>query len=383
MKRNSAPTARTGKGAAALIAAATVGDGIFALPYVFMKAGWFVSVAYLAALGGFVVLAHSVYLATLEKEYEKRRLLGLARMYFGEGGFWTGFVAIVAGLLLTLVAYLLLGTQFIVLAFPGAPSAAAFALLWALLAIPVFLDGRGARGLERAGIAVTSLAVAAIFAMALPAILTRGALFIAAPFADWRNFFLPFGPVLFTLAGWTGIESVYEARHEESPHAVGRTPWAALARGTAFAALLYVLFAAGVLGSVPVVAPDTASGLAAWPVWERELAAVMGLVAVATVYIPIAREIRNALEKDLAWNKWVARAGILLVPPALVGLGLTDFLAVVGIVGGVFLSVQYLLIVAVGRRALAPSPVKRFFLDLAAAVFVIAAVYEIVGFVVH
>ena len=39
------------------------------------------------------------------------RLLGLARRYFGEGGFWVGFVAIVVGLLLTLVAYQLISRR--------------------------------------------------------------------------------------------------------------------------------------------------------------------------------------------------------------------------------------------------------------------------------
>src|SRR5258708_3740553 len=98
---------------AAIVAAATVGDGGFALPFVFYQAGWLVGVAYLVVLSAFVITAHVVYLKTLEKVGEKERLLGLSKIYLGSGGFWIGFFAIVLGLLLTLVAYLILGTQFI------------------------------------------------------------------------------------------------------------------------------------------------------------------------------------------------------------------------------------------------------------------------------
>jgi hypothetical protein len=143
------------------------------------------------------------------------------------------------------------------------------------------------------------------------------------------------------------------------------------------------MFAAGILGSSSIITPDTASGLAAWPFWKKELLAIMGLVAVGTVYIPISREIRNSLEKDLHWNTIISRGTIIFLPPILIALGLNDFLAVVGLVGGLFLSTQYLLIVSVGRRALTLGPVKKFFLDLAALIFILAAVYAVYHFVVH
>lgn len=119
---------------AGVIAAATVGDGIFALPFIFLQSGWLLSVAYLVALAAIVIGAHMVYLETLEKLGERERLLGLARKYFGAGGFWVGFIAIVLGLLLTLVAYLILGALFIRLGFPNVPSAVPLAVFWIFMA---------------------------------------------------------------------------------------------------------------------------------------------------------------------------------------------------------------------------------------------------------
>ncbi len=359
---------------AGLVAAATVGDGIFALPYVFAQAGWLLSFLYLVGLSSLVVLAHSVYLATLEKVGEKERLLGLAKIYLGTGGFWVGFCSIVVGLLLTLLAYLLLGTQFIHLALPFMRERYALALFWLFISIPLFLNDRRTDDLEFFGIIATTAVILLIFITAIPHVVFSGISLIKA-----QNIFLPFGAILFSLAGWTSIEPVYEARKKGKAFA---RPWRFLALGTGSAALLFMMFAAGVLGSSAIITPDTASGLATWPFWKKEMLAIMGLIAVATVHIPISREIKNSLEKDLKWNVLVSRGTILLLPPLFIVLGLNNFLTVVGLVGGLFLSIQYLLIIFVGRRALSLGPIKRFFLDLAALVFILAAVYEVYQFIV-
>jgi hypothetical protein len=124
------------------------------------------------------------------------------------------------------------------------------------------------------------------------------------------------------------------------------------------------------------------SGIAAWPLWRKDILAAVGLLSVCVVSVPIAREIRGAMEKDLGWNSIVSRAAIVLLPLAAVLLGFTNFLTIVGIAGGVFISTQYLLIISVGRRTLALSAREKVLLDIVALVFVCAAVYEIWHFVV-
>ncbi len=360
---------------AAIVAAATVGDGVFALPYLFYQSGWLVSLFYLIVLAVFVSAAHVVYLKTLEKLGEKERLLGLARKYFGTSGFWVGFAAIVLGLLLTLVVYLILGAQFVHLAFPAVAPHIALFIFWLFTAIPIFVSDRRVVELELTGIVCTSIIIILIFVSAWPMVTFAGVPAISA-----KNLFLPFGVVLFALAGWTSVEPAYESRRGSGAAA---DPWRALAFGSFVVALLYIMFVAGILGSAPAVTPDTVSGLVGWPLWKKEITAVFGLLAIATVYVPISREIKNALEKDLGWSWLASRSLILLLPPALIGLGLNNFLTVVGLVGGLFFSLQYLLIISVGRRALALSVTKRFLLDIIAAVFVIGAVYEVWTFVVH
>jgi amino acid permease len=356
---------------ALIITAATIGSGVFALPYVIAQAGWLLTLLYFAVLGTMVVTAHAVYLRTLAGEGEKQRLLGLARKYFGEGGFWFGFVGIVVGLLLSFVIFLILGTQFLTLLFPSLPHLAALLLFWLLLAVPAFLGNRRTASLEGVSVACVAAIIIFVFASSRPAVA-----FAAIPAINWHNLFLPFSVVLFTLAGWTGVEPFYESSRQGQAPRRGLVP--KLALGTAFAVLLYWLFAAGILSSAPHLTPDTVSGLAGWPTWKLDLVAVFGLFALSTVAMPISHEIRNALEKDLHWPRILSRLAIVALPLAAVLAGFTNLLTVIGLAGGLFVGMEYVLIVAVARRALALPAAQKLLLDLVAVIFLAAAVYEII-----
>jgi hypothetical protein len=138
-----------------------------------------------------------------------------------------------------------------------------------------------------------------------------------------------------------------------------------------------------VVGTVSHVTTDTISGIAAWPAWRKDILAAVGLLSVCVVSVPIAREIRGAMEKDLGWNSIVSRAVIIFLPFAAVLSGFNNFLAIVGFAGGVFISTQYLLIISVGRRTLTLTTREKLLLDIVALVFICAAIYSIYAFIVR
>ncbi len=265
---------------ALIIAAATIGSGVFALPYVMAQAGWLTALIYFVGLGVIVTAAHVAYFRTLAAEGEKRRLMGLARKYFGAPGFWFGFVGIVVGLLLSFVIFLIVGTQFVRILVPSLPYAAALAIFWLIIAIPALIGNRRVATLEIVSVICVTAIIIIVFATSAPAIA-----FAAVNPINLQNIFLPFGIVLFALAGWTGVEPFYEttavAERRAGKSAAGRRVLPMLALGTGFAALLYWLFAAGILSSAPRLTADTISGLAAWPAWKRDLVAVFGILQSA------------------------------------------------------------------------------------------------------
>ena len=357
---------------AAIVAAATIGQGVFALPYVIQTAGWLVTLGYFVAIIAAVSVAHVLYLRTLRKVEGKERLLGLAKKHFGAVGFWVGFLAIVIGLLLGFVAYLVIGAQFIMILFPAIPLAVARGILWLLLACLIWGSEGKIAWLETAGVALISCAVLFIFFSGHPDVA-----FANIPLAVPQNFFLPFGAVLFSLAGWTSVEQIYELSDSKAKKGLG-----IFIAGTTFAALLYWLFALGAI-SDSHVAMDTISGIGAWPLWRRDVLAIIGLSTIGVVSIPLAREIRGALEKDLAWNSTVSRLLIIFLPLVVVLSGFNDFLVIVSLAGGVFISTQYLLIVSVGRRTLALSSREKILMDVLSVVFVFSAIYSIYTFIVR
>ena len=357
-----------------IITAATIGSGMFAIPYIIQTAGWFVTLAYFVALGAVISLAHILYLRTLDAVHEKERLLGLARHYFGISGFWIGFFAIVLGFLLSLVAYLVLGAQFIHVISPHISLLTATFMFWLIIIAITFWSGSRAASLEMVGVALITCAIIFTFASGHP----LGA-FTFTPIVNARNILLPFGAVIFSLAGWTSVEQVYEIRRRKE-HPGGALHLFIF--GAAFAGALYWLFALGVLGSSQNVAIDTISGVGGWPIWKKDILAAIGLLAISVVSIPLVRELRGALEKDLHWNSFVSRLVIVGVPLIVVLSGFNNFLIIIGLAGGIFISTEYLLIIAVGRRVLSISAREKILLDGLAIIFVCAAVYEIITFVV-
>jgi hypothetical protein len=239
----------------------------------------------------------------------------------------------------------------------------------------VFESGGRAPMIEMAGVFLISCAVFFIFVFGHP---VRA--FAAMPLANVKNIFLPFGAILFSIAGWTSVEQVYEIKKRNGGTA---RIFLYFIFGAALASVLYWLFALGILGSVPRVTVDTISSIGAWPFWKRDILAVIGLLAMGTVSIPLSREIRGALEKDLGWNDFISRAVIVILPLVVVLCGLTNFLVIVSLVGGVFISAQYILIILVGRRTLRLTGREKTLLDILTAIFICAAVYEVASFIVH
>ena len=360
---------------AALVAASTLGAGIFALPYVFKEGGWVVSLFYAAAFSFFIAAAHILYWKALEKIGEKKRILGLARDYLGKAGYYFAIIGIAVGLLLTLVAYLLVGGMFLQSIFPSLGSGAIL-VFWVAVSIPLLLSDKKTTIIEVAGVAATSLIIIFMFLSSLPS-----AGFFSSTAINVGNIFLPFGAILFALAGWTSVERVYD--YFRGKHVSPEKVAFSIASGTVLVALLYLLFVFGIFGSATTITSDTISGVYNWPIWKGLLLGVLGLIAVWTSHLPISLETKNAFEHDLHWSATASRILVIFLPLALVLIGFNSFLWVISLVGGVFIGLQYLLVILVGKKIVHPTGFYNLLLNLACVVFVVAAIYELYYFIIN
>ena len=359
---------------AGLLGATTIGAGVFALPYIFSKSGWLLSILYIGLISSLIFSVHLLYWQVLVKAGGRDNLLGLVKKYFGKAGYYSAFLIIIGGLTMTLVVYLILAREFIVLIFPGAGTRE-FLLFWLISSLPIILSLRRLISLELLGAVFMAAIIMFIFFTS-----PLEGVFENVPAFDFKNILLPFSPIIFALAAWTAIEPIYEFR-KRSKFQSARPPAFALLAGTFFAALLYVIFAFAILGSAEKITPDAISGLGSWPSWKLGVLGALGLFAIWTSYVPIGLEIKSSLEESFSWSKNWSFSLVLFLPIALLLLGLNNFLAVVSLVGGVFLGLQHWLIVSLGRKVLSLPRGGRVFLNFLAIVFVLAAVYEIYQFI--
>lgn len=359
---------------AGLLAATTIGAGVFALPYIFNESGWLTSILYIGLISSLIFSVHLLYWRVLQGAGHGNKLLGLIKKYFGKAGFYSAFLIIIGGLTLTLVAYLVLAREFIVLIFPSA-GIREFILFWLVSSFPLILSLKRLISLELLGaVLMGGIILFIFFTTSTHGVLER------VPAFNFKNILFPFSPIIFALAAWTAIEPIYEFR-KRSKFQSARPPAFTLLAGTFFAAILYVIFAFAILGSTEKITPDTISGLGSWPAWKLSILGALGLFAIWTSYVPIGLEIKNSLEESFKWSKNWSFSLVLFLPIALLLLGLNNFLAIVSLVGGVFLGLQHWFIVSLGRRVLNLPRGGKIFLNFLAIVFVLAAVYEIYQFV--
>lgn len=359
-----------------LVLSTTVGAGIFALPYIFKEAGWVTGFFYLLIFSFVVAAAHFIYFKVLAKLETQDRLLGLVKKYFGAGAFGAAFFSIIGGLVLSLVVYLILGSHFFRLIFPSLGIWTGAIIFWVLSSIPLFFKPKRFLLTELlGGVALVGLIVF-LFLSAWP-----GEGNLSPKVFDFKNILWPFGAILFSLAGWTAVEPIFERAKKLKEGVRGK--FRDFAIGAFGSALIYLLFVLLIFVSAKEITPDAISGLGNWERTKIAILGIFGLFAIWTSYLPIATEIKNLIEKDLKWKKSLGEGAVIAAPILLLAAGLNDFLEVVGLVGGVFLALQYLFIVLIGQRVLRFKFWGGLLTTVLSVIFGAAAVYEVYYFVIR
>ena len=360
-------------GTTGILVATTIGAGIFALPYLFAQAGWLTGLGWLVALGALLFFAHWLYARAAAASAGEDHLTALARRTLGSWGAGMSFVAVYGGLLLSLVVYIILSVNFVKLFAPAFGSDVAMIVFWLAGSLPLFARMRFLGTAAALGTAVMGALIVGLWLCApAPGATLEFPAFIPG------SVFVPFGAVLFALAGWTAIPAMME--YGGSTRRPARRLIGPLAVGTVAVVILYALFVFAVLGSGWPLTPDTISGIPSASPRVALAVGILGLFALWTSYVPIAVELRDSFAEAFGGNRAVPNIAVLALPMILVGLGLNDFLSVIGLAGGVFLSLQYALIMAVSRKVLRLRGLARFATDVITLAFIAAAVYELYRF---
>jgi len=350
---------------AGLLSSVIIGAGIFALPYVFSEAGFLTGLFYLILFTAVFAVVHVMYAKVIEHTKGKHRFVGYADIYFKRFGFLSTTLTTAIGFTLTLVAYIALAGSFIGLVLPSFAEFAPY-IFWAGASLAVVYSLRRLAGLEFV------LTLAMIFIIAV--LFFAGILYgdgEALPQINTEKFFLPYGVVLFSLAGRAAISSIHD--YYEANKLSKKRINQSIVFGTIAPALVYVLFVIAVIHlSGGSVTPDALTGLAGGPAFLLIMVSLLGIFALWTSYFFLAAEVRGIFRYDFKFKKILSTVSVVVLPILLYILGLRSFIGLVAIIGGVFLALDSIMAVSMyskikGWRAPA---------ILIVLLFIVGAVFE-------
>ncbi|MBI2514870.1 hypothetical protein HYV91_01620 [Candidatus Wolfebacteria bacterium] len=331
---------------AGLLAATIIGAGIFALPYVFDKAGLGAGLFYLTLFSWVFSLIHLMYADVVLRTRGDHRFAGYAEIYLGSAGKWISGLVTILGEIFILTIYLVLSLSFFNLLAPTQNSLYLILLFWFLGSIPIFW------GIKK--IAVSEFLLVSIILIIIFLIFFYGwGNLSKASFEPVLNFsflFLPYGAILFALNGRTAIPGLvdYFRKNNLGILKVKR----AVILGTLVPAFFYFLFVLGILGISPEVSPDSITGTSKnLPPMLLSFVGILGLLSLWSTYFIIGQDIKKSLGLDLRFNKIFAAMVPLFLPLFFYFSGFQNFLKLVELTGAVFLGLEGFLIILIWLKA--------------------------------
>jgi len=328
--------------ALAIFLGTIIGVGIFGLPFVAYKSGFWVVVGYFFIMALITITMNLIYSRVIIGTKEIHRLPGYVQEYLGLR--WKNFSFLVVAFSLTgsLLAYLIIGGQFLGALFGGGP------ILFTLLFFTVgsFLVFKGLKsvsGIELVLFGVLLAILAFFFVKSFPYININNFEVI-----NLGYLILPYGVILFSLGGGSVIPELKEILGNN-----GKALRKVIMAGIMITVLIYLFFIYIIQGASPVVSEDAISGLASvLGPGVIKLGFLFGVIACFTSFLTLALTLKKVLWYDFKLDKNVAWGLTCFTPLILFLLGLRRFINVIGFTGSILFGVEGVILVFLYREYL-------------------------------
>lgn len=319
------------------------GAGMFALPFVFSRAGIFWGILHFVVAMFFMVVLHLMYGEVAYLTDGQHRFTGYVRKFFGRGPEMFALIITVLSYYGTLLVYGLLGGIFLSTLFPNFTPALltfVFFILAALLSLFRF---------ERIGALNFYLTIPLflfvfyLFGISLDSM--RAENFLSGASFNW---FLPYGVWLFALGGFAALPEARDIMKGATLLDFRRV----IIWSLAISAFVYFVFIAAVWGVTGAgTTEDALSGLAgAIGLKALVLGSIIGFLAVFTSYLALAADFKGIFKFDYGFNALPSWVLTVLPAPLLYIFGFSDLVKILGLVGAIGLGVLGIFIIEMARR---------------------------------
>jgi len=349
-----------------------VGVGLFSLPYVAIKSGILLTIGYFIFLGLMAIIVHRFFAEVAFKTPNFLRLPGFAKIHLGPIGEKTAIFSTTLGLFGAILAYLIVGSEFLksLLAPVFGGSDIVYVLCYFFLgALFIYFGIKLISKIEFFGIIIFFFILIIVFFQ------SKSAIDFSNLFSTkMSNFFFPYGPILFSLWGASLIPEIEEMIGENKDLLKKVISFSIIVPILIY--LLFILIVVGICGS-----QTTESALAGLSNFlgngTMNALLIFGIFATFTSFITLGLTLKKIFWYDMKIKKNISWLITCFVPLVLFLAGLRNFISVIGLVGGVMIGIDAVLILLmykkINRKSILVYPL--------AVVFIMGIIYEIIYFI--
>lgn len=361
-----------------------IGVGLFALPYVTLKVGFWTILAYFSVLTPLVILIHLFFGELALETQDFKRLPGFAKVYLGKWGQILSYISTIFGIFGALLAYLIVGGDFLgeLLSPIFGGNSLVYTLFYFILGAALIIFG------TKAIIKVEFWSLILIFVILL-VIFWRGFSFINSDnlfIGNWKsgieNLFLPYGIILFSLWGAALIPEIEETLGKKRKS----LKWIIFI-SILISAIVYIFFIYLILGIAGSKVTESALGGVKFILGDGivSLLIFFGLVTTFTSFIALGLTLKKIFWYDLKLEKKLASFLTCFIPLTLFLIGLKKFITVISFVGGIMLGIDGILILLMYREHLKTQipKIKFFLLYFLILILLLGIIYEITYYFIY
>jgi len=320
-----------------------IGAGVFGIPYVMAKSGIIFCLFYFLILGAAALFLHLFFGEIVLRTKKKHRLIGYTEKYLGGRAKILVSFSTIIGTIGALLAYIILGGNFLKIIFPASLSSLQFSLiLWVALSFFVFLGMRSIGWIQVLMNAGLFGAAFLIFLYGFPK-LDIGNFILANP----KYIFLPYGVILFSLVGWNAVPEIETILIKKRN--LRKVIFWAIVISLSFY-FLFSLFINGLTGQNTT--QEAFEGLI--PILGQKimiLGGIFGFFTISTSFLILANYLKNTLIFDYRFPFLLAFVLAVFSPLVLFLIGIREFIWVIAFVGTFMGLIDGIAIILIYKKA--------------------------------
>jgi len=359
----------------AVFSGGMIGVGFLSLPYIAAQTGIWIMLGYFLVLTFLVVAINLIFCEISLKTPDFKRFPGFVGHYLGKWPQAFTMVTVVLGTFGVLLAYLLVGGQFLQSIFQpmfhGSDFASVF-IFFLIVSLIIYFDIKIISKIEFWVVVSLFASILFVFAENFSHIKLSN-IFASSP-NELRNIFLPYGPLLFALWGIGLIPEI-----EEMIIGNKKNLKKIITISTIVISVFYLFFILLILGITGKMTDQTAlTGLKNFIGDEMVLLSLF-IGALVTIIAFVAQGVvfKKTLMFDLKIKHWQAFVITCCVPLILFLLGLKSFIPLLSFVGGILLGIDGILILLMYKKIGG----KKIVIYPMSIVFLLGVIYEILYFI--